>query len=134
MKLTRACFYALYALEYLAGRPPGPPVASHHIAAARGIPERFVLKVLKPLVSAGLLLSLKGPNGGYRLARPAARITLLEVVEAVDGPLPVHSPLALEGGERLEARLGAVCQEVADLVRNRLGEARVSDLVGKGKG
>jgi hypothetical protein len=56
------------------------------------------------------------------------------VLEAVGGPLSVHGPLALEGGERLEARLGAVCQEVADLVRKRLREARLSDLVGKGKG
>jgi Rrf2 family protein len=134
MKLKLACVYALYALEYLAARGEGPLVASHHIARARGIPEQFLRKVLTPLARAGLVLSVKGAGGGYRLARPATGITLLEVVEAVGGPLRGHDPLALEGGERLEARLGAVCQEVADLVRNRLGEARVSDLVGKGKG
>jgi Rrf2 family protein len=84
MRLTRACGYALHALVYLAERADGTPVASHRIARARGVPERFLLKVHWPLVSAGLLRSLKDPNGGYRLGRPAARVTLLEVVEAVD--------------------------------------------------
>jgi Rrf2 family protein len=131
MKLTRACVYALQALGYLAARGGGPPVASHDIAEARGIPEQFLLKVLRPLVSAEVLRSVKGPNGGYRLARPATKITLLEVVEAVGGPVRGPDPLALPGGDSLESRLGAVCQGVADLVRRRLGKARISDLGGK---
>ena len=73
------------------------PVASHHIAAARGIPDRFLLKVLKPLVSARILLSLKGPHGGYRLARKAEEISLLDVLEAVDGPIRGQAPLTEEG-------------------------------------
>jgi Rrf2 family protein len=133
MKLSLACGYALLALEHLA-RGDGRSATSHQIAEARGVPEEYLRKVLTPLARAGLVLSVKGVGGGYRLARPATGITLLEVVEAVGGPLRVHGSLALEGGERLEARLGAVCQEVADLVRKRLREARLSDLVGKGKG
>src|SRR5947209_17389598 len=78
MKLSRASSYALHAVAFMAGRKDNTrPVASHNIAAARGIPERFLLKVLKPLVSARLLFSVKGPNGGYRLARPADQITVL---------------------------------------------------------
>src|SRR5947209_18252368 len=87
MKLTRASSYALHAVVYMAGQKQDKPVASHHIARARGIPERFLLKVLKPLVSARVLHSIKGPNGGYRLARSASDISLLEVLEAVDGPI-----------------------------------------------
>src|SRR5499425_2382567 len=85
MKLTRASSYALHAVAFMAGQKHDKPVASHHIAHARGIPERFLLKVLKPLVSARILMSIKGPNGGYRLAREASDITMLEIVEAVDG-------------------------------------------------
>ena len=133
MRLSRACGYALLALEYLAARGAGAPVASHHIAAARGIPERFLLKALKPLVTAGVLRSLKGPNGGFRLARPAAQITLLEVVEAADGPLRGHAPLAREGRGGLDSRLLAVCARAADEVRHQLGKVRLSDLVGKNK-
>ena len=84
MKLSRASSYALHAVAFMAGRKDNTKaVASHHIAAARGIPDRFLLKVLKPLVSAQILLSVKGPNGGYRLARSPSDISMLEVVEAV---------------------------------------------------
>src|SRR6516225_7690794 len=87
MKLTRASSYALHAVAYMATQKHNRPVPSHIVARDRGVPERFLLKVLKPLVSARVLLSVKGPHGGYRLARPAGEITLLEVLEAVDGPI-----------------------------------------------
>jgi Rrf2 family protein len=134
MKLSRASSYALHALEYLAARGQDAKATSHHVAEARGIPEGFLLKVLKPLVSAGVLRSLKGPNGGYRLARPAAKITLLEVVEAVGGPIRGEVPMWKgpgHDGDGLDVRLADVCGQVAALVRNRLGKVRLSDLVGK---
>jgi Rrf2 family protein len=105
-------------------------VASYEIARARGIPERFILKVLRPLVSARLVRSLKGPHGGYRLAKPAARITLLEVVEAVDGPIRGEAPVVSQTGDGLHARLQEICAAVAGLVRRRLGRARLSELAG----
>lgn len=87
MQLTRAVVYAARALAYLAGRPPAEVVASHAIAAATGTPARFLARILTPLVTARLLLAAKGPGGGYLLARPAGEITLLDVVEAVEGPV-----------------------------------------------
>src|SRR3989442_11070769 len=92
MKLTRASSYALHAVAYMAVQKQTQPVASHLIAQARGIPERFLLKVLKPLVSARVLHSVKGPNGGYRLARSPKDITMLEILEAVDGPIRRLAP------------------------------------------
>jgi Rrf2 family protein len=131
MRLSRGAYYALQALVYLAKQKPGAgPVASHVIAAERGVPERFLLKVLKPLVSAQVLLSIKGPNGGYRLARPAGRVTLLEVVEAVDGPIRGGAPLRPAGPDAgLLRRLGEVCGELAEGVRKALGKVKLSDLV-----
>src|SRR5262245_20294226 len=92
MKLTRASSYALHAVAYMAQQQHDTPLASHKIAHERGIPERFLLKVLKPLVSARVLVSIKGPNGGYRLARPASDISMLEIVEAVDGQIRGMAP------------------------------------------
>jgi Rrf2 family protein len=111
-------------------KQPEQPLASHLVAQARGIPERFLLKVLKPLVSARLLHSLKGPNGGYCLARPASDVSLLEVIEAVDGPIRGQAPLAY--GDRpapLDRRLETICSQAADLVRAQLQKVRISDLI-----
>jgi Rrf2 family protein len=129
MKMSRASAYALQALIHMAAMKDNPIVASHLVAQARGIPEQFVLKVLKPLVAARVLHSLKGPNGGYRLARPAKAITLLEVVEAVDGPIRGLVP-EIVGGERLSRRLAEVCDAAADLTRRELAKVRLADLAG----
>jgi len=139
MKLTRAATYALHALVYMATQENGKtPVASHDIAAARGIPERFLLKVLKPLVDHDLLSSVKGPNGGYTLRRPASEITLLDVLEAVDGPIHGGGPL-LEGGnvkedrrqERapLNQKLEQICLQTADALRSHLEKITISELI-----
>jgi len=105
------------------------PVASHNIAQARVIPARFLLKVLKPLVSARILLSIKGPNGGYRLARPASEISLLDIVEAVDGPIRGQAPLLEENNGPLNNKLEVICKQSADQVREHLKKVRMSELV-----
>jgi len=129
MKLTRASSYALHAVEYMAARGQGTLVASHHIAQARGIPERFLLKVLKPLVSARVLQSVKGPNGGYRLAKPPKQITLLQVIEAVDGPIRGEAPaVGKDGAATLDKRLQTVCDALATLVRERLARVTLAEM------
>jgi Rrf2 family protein len=133
MKLTHACAYAVLAVVFLARQQPGRLVASRQIAASGGLPERFLVKVLKPLVSARLLDSLRGPNGGYRLARPAKKITLLQVVEAVEGPIHAQVPfLETEDGSRIDRRLETVCTAAADLVRQKFARVRMADLAGRG--
>jgi Rrf2 family protein len=130
MKLTRASSYALHAVAYMAAQKAhDKPVASHHIAAARGIPERFLLKVLKPLVSARVLLSIKGPNGGYRLARPATEISMLEILEAVDGPIRGQAPFTEESNGNLNQKLEQICKQTADQVRKHLDKVKISDLI-----
>jgi Rrf2 family protein len=131
MKLTRASSYALHAVDYMARQGEKKPVASHHIAEARGIPERFLLKVLKPLVSAQVLQSVKGPNGGYRLAKPASKISMLEIVEAVDGPIRGQAPFAEARQNGLNPRLEAICSRAADQLRRQLDKVRLSDLASK---
>jgi Rrf2 family protein len=112
----------------MAATKDNPIVASHHVAQARGIPERFLLKVLKPLVAARVLYSVKGPNGGYRLAKPATQITMLEVVEAVDGPIRGVAPPLGVNGDRVDHLFEDICNQAADRVRKQLQKIRISDL------
>jgi len=143
MKLSRASSYALHAVAYMAQQKSDGPVPSHKIAQERGIPERFLLKVLKPLVSARVLASIKGPHGGYRLARAPGDITLLEVVEAIDGPIHGEAPppepadkkkypkYKPEVNESLFNRLNGLCRNAAEELRKTIGKVKLSELVKK---
>src|ERR1700722_12002191 len=126
MKLTRASSYALHAVVHMAAQKKNEPIASHTIAHARGIPDRFLLKVLKPLVSHQVLLSVKGPNGGYRLAKPPNEITMLEIVEAVDGTIRGEAPPnQKEKDAGLRKRLDEICNQTAEAIRKQLGKVKI---------
>jgi Rrf2 family protein len=131
MKFTRGSRYALQALMHLAREGGGGRLFSHAAARACGIPRKPLLGVLRPLVTAGVLRSLNGRHGGYRLARPAQDITLLEVIEAVDGPIRGDAPPVGAGkeGAALAKRLQEACDRAAELVRGRLAKVTLADLV-----
>ena len=96
MKLTAKAEYGCVALLELARADrTGQPVRIRSIAASQGIPERFLVQILLVLKSAGLVESTRGASGGYRLSRVPGEITVLDVVEAVDGR---HGPSRGEGG------------------------------------
>src|SRR5262245_38129367 len=121
MKFTAAGRYALRALVHLAAAQEERFVASSVVAQACGIPGAYMLKVLRPLASARILDALKGPNGGFRLTRPAKEITLLEIVEAVDGPLRGLVPtVETAEGAQLDRQLAAICDQAADMTRRQL--------------
>jgi Rrf2 family protein len=133
MKLTRASSYALHALVFMASqKQQNKPVTFHDIAKARSIPEKFLLKILKPLVSARVLYSIKGPKGGYRLARSAHEISMLEVIEAVDGPLQGIAPLSqTQSDGNLDRKLQLICNQTAEQLRKHLHKVRIAELSGK---
>jgi Rrf2 family protein len=79
--------YALRAALELAAAPDEKPVKGERIATAQAIPLRFLENILMQLRHAGLVDSRRGADGGYRLARPAAEVTLADVIRAIDGPL-----------------------------------------------
>ncbi len=87
MKLNQTIAYAVAAMTYVAAQPAGSLVANSAISKATKAPERYLLQILRKLVNARVLDSVRGVQGGYRLAKPANKITLLEIVEAVDSPL-----------------------------------------------
>lgn len=85
MLYSSSCEYAIRAMTYLAGKPPGRRVPLAEIAEAQELPRPFLGKLLQDLVRAGLLSSARGPTGGYSLAYPPQRISLLEVKDAIEG-------------------------------------------------
>jgi Rrf2 family protein len=84
LELTRRGDYAVRAMLSLA-RPDANQLTAGALAAATGIPGGYVPQVMGDLVRAGLVANRRGRSGGYRLARPAAEVSLLEIVEAVEG-------------------------------------------------
>ena len=86
MLYSRSAEYAIRALVHIATLPRDEYVMARTIAANTEIPSHFLAKILQDVAREGLLKSIKGPGGGFRLALPASEIPLLRVIEAVDGP------------------------------------------------
>jgi Rrf2 family protein len=135
--------YAIRAALELAAAPDDKPVKGERIATAQAIPLRFLENILMQLRHAGLVDSRRGADGGYRLARPAADVTLADVIRAIDGPLAGVSgtrpeSLAFEGTAEpmrdvwiaVRAALRGVLEQVtlADVVAGEL-PANVRTLV-----
>jgi Rrf2 family protein len=76
MKLSRSSMYAVKALLELGSAPPGVKVTCHQLAENGHMPERFLLQILRNLVTSGLLKSTRGVHGGYRLGRPSHQISI----------------------------------------------------------
>jgi Rrf2 family transcriptional regulator, cysteine metabolism repressor len=115
--ITSKAPYAVRALAELARRGAGSPVPIGEIARAREIPVQFLEGLFASLRRAGLLNSQRGVKGGYSFARPPAEITVLEVVELLEGGL---------GADAAEA--GAVWLDAAQAVRRVLAGTTVADV------
>lgn len=131
MQLGRASAYAIFATAHLAEHQNGSPIQGRDIAEACGIPSGHLLKILQQLVRAQILSSERGPAGGFVLRKRADEITLLEVVEAIDGPISGDLLLrnVATGKEPTRQRLEQTCQEVADFTRQRLGQMKIVEFI-----
>lgn len=134
--LSQTAEYALRAVVHLAERDDGDPVSVDAIAAALSLPRNYLSKTLHTLARQGVLASTRGPRGGFRLAIPAERLTLFEVVTPFDdlearrqcllgrarcsdeSPCPAHG------------RWKEVAEQVAAFFR----ETTVADLIADGAG
>ena len=94
--LSQTAEHALRAVLFLAQRAPGESVAADAIADALGAPRNYLSKTLNALAREGIVSSMRGPTGGFRLAAAPERLTLAEVVRAFDGP-PEHTVCLLGG-------------------------------------
>ncbi len=90
MQITRQADYALRAMVFLARLDPTQRAATKQIAETQRIPPSFLAKIISQLSIAGLIHTSRGARGGVVLSKPASNISLLEVVEAIDGPVSLN--------------------------------------------
>ncbi|HMO83954.1 MAG TPA: Rrf2 family transcriptional regulator [Lacipirellulaceae bacterium] len=128
MRISRAATCGLLAAIQLSESQSSPPVPCSQLAKLGDMPERFLLQVLRTLVNQGLLRSTRGVDGGYRLTRPLSQITLLDIVEATDGPihpeLPQVSGLTGPSQRKLAEALG----DAAADAKKRLASVTLAQL------
>jgi Rrf2 family protein len=91
MKLPESTEWVLHAAGSLAQLGPGGTVSAAKLAEHFDVPAAYLSKQLQALVRAGIFAATSGPRGGFRLARPSAEITLLQIVEALDGTSPFYT-------------------------------------------
>ena len=133
MRLTRQSSYAIRTLMYCAVNEPGLSRVAD-IAKAHAISELFLFKLIKPLVDAGLIETVRGRKGGIRLGRPAAEITLLDTVKLTEDNFAMAE--CFEGGDvscpLVDAcDLNAALREALGAFFTVLESYTIADLVGK---
>lgn len=105
LRVTKLTDYATLVLTVLAAAP-GEVLSAAELAERAGLEAPTVAKVLKPLAQAGLVEGFRGANGGYRLARPAEAIGLLDIVTAIEGPPGMTECSLHDSACTLERRCG----------------------------
>jgi Rrf2 family protein len=131
MKLSRASVYAFYGLVYIARQPEGRYVPLSAIHERHGVPEKHLAKIFQVLVKAGILESARGVNGGFALAKAASKISPLDVVQAIEGPIDESGCLLLE--ERCAShgacQINAVWRRAQHAMLTVLRQSTLADMV-----
>jgi Rrf2 family protein len=91
MQLTRAADYAVRVMVHLASLPAGERATRVEMAENGDVPEAFLSKILQSLTRAGLIVSHRGMSGGYVLGRAAEEVSVLDIVEAIEGPMQLNA-------------------------------------------
>lgn len=103
-RLSKLADYALVAMEHIARHPEVQLHTARSVAAATHLPAPTVAKILRELLDRDLLVSHRGVNGGYTLARSASQISLAEVIEAIEGPMGFTECTISPGSCELEGK------------------------------
>lgn len=126
--LSQKARYALRALLHLVEHANGRPVQLAGVAERQAIPRKYLEFIMVDLKKAGLVISRRGPGGGYVLSRPPSEISFVEVIRAIDGPIALV-PCA---SENFYARCGDCHDEATCAIRRVLARVRESavDILG----
>ena len=130
MKISRSTGYALLAVGYIAKHQDKKIILSQTISKAYDIPLEYLLKILQQLVRANVLRSKRGPRGGFSLAKPAKKITMLQIIEAADGPMINRLSLIEQAPkEKFSARAEKTYERALAQARSIFDKMKLSALV-----
>ena len=128
MKLTPAAEFAVRGAIVLAEQYGQGPVTLDTICAVRSLSKQYLTKIFASLARANLVVPIRGKHGGFTLARDPSQITLLEVIEAVEGPIVMnfcqHVPSKCE---RVDCTVRPIWADVQKLVRGKLSSVTLKD-------
>jgi Rrf2 family protein len=130
MKLSSSAEYGLLAVAYIAQNKVQGLILSQDVSKKYNIPLEYLLRIMQQLVRARILRSKRGPRGGFCLARPATKITMLDIIEAVEGSFEIS--LGFEEcppREKFAAKAERVYAKAVAQSRAALKKAKLSDLI-----
>ncbi len=133
--ITRQADYALRAVVEVARLPEGERIPTAEIAARQEIPLPFLTKIVSQLVVRGVLTATRGARGGISLAREADTVTMLEIIEAIDGPIQLNRCTRDPGACEFSGTC-PICEVFVDteeVLVNRLRTTTLADLVKRAK-
>jgi Rrf2 family protein len=137
MRMSDGVEWSAHSCVLLAFLPPDRALTAARLAEYHGVPAAYLAKHLQSLARAGLVETTKGPRGGYRLARPATEITMLDVVEAIEGDEPAfrcseirrRGPAAVPAREyRAKCGIHAAMNRADDAWRRELRNTTIAEL------
>jgi len=132
MRLAPAAEFAVRGILVLADRYGQGPVSIDTICASRDLAKQYLTKIFAALAKANLIVPMRGAHGGYVLARPPDRVSVLEVIEAVEGPLCMNfCQNEVPQCERVECLLRPVWADIQSFVRDRLSSVKLSDCLAR---
>lgn len=129
LKLSRKTLFAIEAVLDIAYHAGAGPVQSTEITRRQGIPKRYLERALQELVRAGVLVGVRGPRGGYRLARERRRISVGEIVRIVRALEVAGVEIADAGGSELGQKVvRPLWSELSESIITRLESVTIEDL------
>lgn len=130
MRISRSTGYALLAVGYLAKHHGEGIVLSQNISKQYNIPLEYLLKILQQLVKANVLRSKRGPGGGFTLARSTKKINVIQIIEAVDGPMVSRLDLTgLTKRDKFSVKVEQVYDKAIAQARNVFEKTKLADLI-----
>jgi len=130
VKISRSTGYALLALGYIAKNQDQKIILSQTIAKEYDIPLEYLLKILQQMVRANILRSKRGPRGGFSMSQKPNKITMLQIIEAVDGPMSgQHAIFEAPARGKFTKKIEAAYDKAVNQAKAVFSKTKLSDLV-----